>query len=179
MVSPALMYSPKMINEKHSKRKNDIPHAKPPCMIFHTPLTAWCSWSWTPGTCIQHPPKRGVQDEHGTSSRELGGAAALSSLLKHCCLCESVSWKFWGFCGLNPVTVKISAASVMCSAASPPLLGHVNVNVNHQDRSKGIKTAAFPVPAVTFRALFKPVMVIGRTCRSLLEDPNHPSEDVW
>lgn len=54
----------------------------------------------------------------------------------------------------------------------PPLLGHVNVNVNHQDRSKSIKTAAFPVSAVTFKTLFSPVMVTGRPCRGLSEDPN-------
>lgn len=78
-----------------------------------------------------------------------------------------------GSAGLNPVTVKISMGSVMCSADSPPLLGHVNVNVNHQDRSKSIERAAFPVPGVTFRALLKPVMVIGATCRSSSEDPNH------
>lgn len=92
------------------------------------------------------------------------------------------SGSFGGSAGLNHITVKLSTGTGARSAASPPPFCHVNVNMSHQDRSKSIKMAGFPAPAVTFRALFKPVILIAGSCRSLSEDPNHSrgasSEDM-
>lgn len=74
---------------------------------------------------------------------------------------------------MNHVTVKLSTGTATRSVAFPPPFCRVNVNMNHQDRSTSIKMAGFPAPAVTFRALFKPAILIAGTCRSLSEDPNH------
>lgn len=173
------MYTPEILSEKHLKRSNDIPHAKSPYMIFHTSLTAWaegCSQSWRLSSCAQHPTLGEVQDEHeNLSSTELGGNAALYSLLALFWLFEGISWEFWGLCWFE--SRYREALHSHCDAFSsfpprPAPVCHVNVNMNHQDRSKSIKMAGFPAPAVTFRALFKPAILIVGTCRSLSEDPN-------
>ena len=146
-------------------------------MTFHTSLTAWpqgFSQSWRLGTCTQHPSLRRVQDEHETHLPWSWEGMQLSTA------CSSSSGflrvfpgSFGGSADLNHVTMKLSTGTAMHSAASPPPFCHVNVNMNHQDRSKSIKMPGFPAPAVTFRALFKPAIFIVGTCRSLSEDPNH------
>lgn len=97
---PAFTYTPKILSEKHPKRANDIPHAKSPCTIFHTLLTArpeGCWQSWRLGTCTQHPALSPGW-AWNSSSTELGGGAALYSLLKPFWLSKGISWEFWGLC---------------------------------------------------------------------------------
>lgn len=104
---------------------------------------------------------------------KLGGDASIRSLLKLFWPFAGISWEFLGLCGFESCYREALHRRCDTFGSFPPSsFCHVNVNMNHQDRSNSIRMAGFPAPAVTFRALFKAAILIAGTHGSLSEGPS-------